>query len=47
MKKKAGKRLPRQAKPKPDIIVPPSPYDFEETVRRVLKVKPPKKKGTT
>jgi hypothetical protein len=44
MKKGAAKRLKRQPKKKPDLIVPPSPFDFEETVRRVLKVKPPKKK---
>jgi hypothetical protein len=28
-----------------DVVVPASPFDFEETVRRVLKVKPPAKKG--
>jgi hypothetical protein len=47
MKKGAPKRLQRTRatkKTKPDIVVPPSPYDFEETVRRVLKVKPPAKK---
>ena len=34
----------KRAKKQP--IVPPSPYDFEETVRRVLKAPPlPKKKA--
>lgn len=31
--------------PLADVVVPASPFDFEETVRRVLKVKPPDKKG--
>jgi hypothetical protein len=28
------------------VTVPPSPYDFEETVRRVLKAGPPAKRKT-
>jgi hypothetical protein len=43
MKKSAPKRLTRKTLSR--IIVPPSPYDFEETVRRVLQVKPPTKNG--
>jgi hypothetical protein len=35
---KKTKRTPRAH----DLIVPPSPYSFEETVRRVLRVTPPK-----
>ena len=31
--------------PLDDVVVPASPFDFEETVRRVLKVKPPSKRG--
>jgi hypothetical protein len=41
MKKGAAKQARRKPKQKPQIVVPPSPFDFEETVRRVLKVKPP------
>jgi hypothetical protein len=43
MKKSASKRQKRQPS---GPVVPPSPFDFEETVRRVLKVKPPAKQGT-
>jgi hypothetical protein len=28
------------------LVLPPSPYSFEETVARVLKAKPPKKAAT-
>lgn len=42
MKKRASKRQKRQPT---GPVVPASPFDFEETVRRVLKVKPPEKKG--
>jgi hypothetical protein len=38
MKKQAGKRQPRQKRP--DVVVPPSPYDFKETVQRMLKAQP-------
>lgn len=38
MKKRAKKPKRR------NIVVPPSPYGFEETVKKLLKVKPPAKK---
>jgi hypothetical protein len=41
MKKRAPKRQARQKRE--DVVVPPSPYDFKETVRRLLKAKPPGK----
>jgi hypothetical protein len=34
----------RQHKKKPEIVVSPSPFDFEEPVKRVLAVKPPTKR---
>ena len=35
--------MPAKRRKKADPVLPPSPYSFEETVRRVLRAKPPKK----
>lgn len=34
-----AKKVPKRRK-RPNIVVPPSPYGFEETVTRLLKVGP-------